>query len=53
VGDISFSDLLVGLGGGLRLDTPVGVIRFDLAVPANRRSFDPKWRVHFGLGHAF
>ncbi len=53
VGDISFSDLLVGLGGGLRLDTPVGVIRFDLAVPANRRPFDPKWRVHFGLGHAF
>jgi len=53
VSDISFSDLLVGLGGGLRLDTPVGVIRFDLAVPANRRSFDPKWRVHFGLGHAF
>ena len=53
VGDISFSDLLVGLGGGLRLDTPVGVIRFDLAVPANRRPFDPKWRVHFGLGHSF
>jgi outer membrane protein assembly factor BamA len=53
VGDISFSDLLVGLGGGLRFDTPVGVFRFDLAVPANRRSFDPKWRVHFGLGHAF
>ncbi len=53
VGDISFSDLLVGLGGGLRLDTPVGVIRFDLAAPANPRPFDPKWRVHFGLGHSF
>ena len=53
VGDISFSDLLVGLGGGLRLDTPVGVIRLDLAAPANPRPFDPKWRVHFGLGHSF
>jgi outer membrane protein assembly complex protein YaeT len=53
VSDISFSDFLVGLGAGIRLDTPVGLIRFDLAAPANGRPFDPKWRVHFGLGHAF
>ena len=53
VGDISFSDFLVGLGAGIRLDTPVGLIRFDLAAPANGRPFDPKWRVHFGLGHSF
>jgi outer membrane protein assembly complex protein YaeT len=53
VSDISFSDFLVGLGAGIRLDTPVGLIRFDLAAPANGRPFDPKWRVHFGLGHSF
>jgi outer membrane protein assembly complex protein YaeT len=53
VSDISFSDFLVGLGAGIRLDTPVGLIRFDVAAPANGRPFDPKWRVHFGLGHAF
>ena len=34
-------------------DTPFGLIRFDLGIPANRRSFDPRWRIHVGLGHAF
>ena len=53
VRDLSFTDLLVGVGAGARLDTPFGLIRFDLGIPANRRSFDPKWKVHFGLGHAF
>ena len=53
VGDISFTDLQAGVGAGLRFDTPVGVIRLDLGVPANPRAFDPKWKVHFGLGHAF
>jgi translocation and assembly module TamA len=53
VGDISLTDLQVGTGAGLRFDTPVGVIRLDLGTPANPRPFDPKWKVHFGLGHAF
>ena len=51
--DISFGDLQIGVGAGARLDTPFGLIRFDLGVPANRRSFDPRWRIHVGLGHAF
>jgi hypothetical protein len=25
----------------------------DLGVPANPRPFDPKWKIYFGLGHAF
>jgi outer membrane protein insertion porin family len=53
VGDISFSELLVGAGAGLRLDTPLGIVRFDLGIPVNRRDVDPKWRIHFGLGHTF
>ena len=53
VRDISFTDLQIGLGAGARFDTPFGLIRFDLGIPANRRSFDPKWRFHVGLGHAF
>ena len=53
VSDISLGDLQIGLGAGARLDTPFGLIRFDLGVPANRRSFDPRWRIHVGLGHAF
>jgi outer membrane protein assembly factor BamA/autotransporter translocation and assembly factor TamB len=51
--DISFTDLQIGVGGGARFDTPFGLIRFDLGIPANPRSFDPKWRVHIGLGHSF
>ena len=51
------SDLLqslqVGTGAGLRLNTPVGLLRLDVATPVNPRPIDPKWRVHFGLGHSF
>ena len=53
VGDISFTDFQVGVGAGARLDTPLGLIRFDFGVPANPRPFDPPWRFHIGLGHAF
>ena len=37
VGDMSFTDLQAGSGGGLRFDTPVGIIRLDLAAPVNSR----------------
>ncbi|HXW07823.1 MAG TPA: translocation/assembly module TamB domain-containing protein [Vicinamibacterales bacterium] len=53
VSDISLADFQIGLGAGARFDTPFGLFRLDLGIPANRRSFDPRWRVHFGLGHAF
>ena len=53
VRDISFTKLQVGIGAGARLDTPLGLIRFDVGVPANPRSFDARWRFHFGFGHAF
>jgi outer membrane protein insertion porin family len=53
VGEISLGDLQVGVGAGVRLDTPVGLFRVDFGVPANPRPFDPKWKIHFGLGHAF
>ncbi len=53
VSEISFSDLQIGIGAGARFDTPFGLIRLDLGIPANRRSFDPRWRIHIGLGHAF
>jgi outer membrane protein assembly complex protein YaeT len=51
--DLSFTDLQIGVGAGARFDTPFGLIRFDLGIPANPRPFDPKWKIHFGLGHAF
>jgi len=53
VSAISFADLQIGTGAGARFDTPFGLIRLDLGIPANRRSFDPRWRLYIGLGHAF
>jgi outer membrane protein insertion porin family len=53
VRDISLADLQVGIGAGARIDTPFGLIRLDLGVPANPRSIDRRWRFHFGFGHAF
>ena len=52
VGDL-LTSVQVSTGGGIRLNTPVGLLRFDLGVPVNPRPIDPKWRFHFGLGHAF
>jgi outer membrane protein insertion porin family len=53
VGAISLGDLQIAIGAGIRLDTPVGLLRMDFGIPTNPRSFDPAWRLHFGLGHAF
>jgi outer membrane protein insertion porin family len=53
LGDVRISELQVGAGAGLRLNTPMGLLRLDLSVPTSPRALDPKWRVHFGLGHAF
>jgi outer membrane protein assembly complex protein YaeT len=52
VGDLLRS-LQVGSGAGIRVNTPIGLLRLDLAVPVNRRPFDERWTVNFGLGHAF
>ena len=52
VGDL-LQSLQVGTGAGLRLSTPVGLLRLDVAAPVNPRPIDPKWTFHFGLGHSF
>jgi outer membrane protein assembly complex protein YaeT len=49
--DLSFTDLAVGGGGGLRLSTPVGLIRLDLAVPLPRNRRSP--RLYFSFGQIF
>jgi translocation and assembly module TamA len=43
----------VGVGGGPRYYTPIGVVRFDVAVPTFRRSNDDRFEVYIGLGQAF
>ena len=46
-------DLATAVGLGLRADTPVGVIRLDLARPLDRRPGDPSLKLYVGLGNAF
>jgi translocation and assembly module TamA len=43
----------VGVGGGVRYYTPIGAVRFDLAVPTFRRPNDDRFEVYIGLGQAF
>ena len=48
-----FGGLKVGVGAGLRYLTPVGPIRFDVAVPLQPGPGDPSVAVYVGLGQAF
>jgi translocation and assembly module TamA len=43
----------VGVGAGVRYYTSIGPIRFDVAVPTNRRPNDDRFEVYIGLGQAF
>jgi translocation and assembly module TamA len=43
----------VGVGAGPRYYTPIGVLRFDVAVPTFRRPNDDRFEVYIGLGQAF
>lgn len=53
--DEEFSGLKIGYGFGLRLDTPVGLIRGDVGFPASPTSSENrrKPRFYFGFGHIF
>ncbi len=47
--EIGFSDLAVGYGVGLRLDTPFSLFRLDLGIPSRGNS----QRFYFGIGQVF
>ena len=47
------STLFKSIGVGLRADSPVGPLRFDLAFPLDRLEGDSEYKVYFGLGQTF
>ena len=49
--DVSFGSLKVGGGAGLRLNTPVGLFRLDVATPLRRSG--RATRLHLAFGHIF
>jgi translocation and assembly module TamA len=50
---LGFGGLKVGTGAGVRLDTPVAVVRFDLARPLWRPAGSPSMRWYLSIGQAF
>jgi translocation and assembly module TamA len=46
-------DIRVGVGAGVRYYTPIGPIRFDIAVPVDRRQGEDSFEIYIGLGQAF
>jgi translocation and assembly module TamA len=53
VSSTSGSVYRVGVGAGVRYYTSIGPIRFDLALPTNRRPNDDRFEIYIGLGQAF
>jgi len=46
-------EIRVGAGAGMRYYTPIGPIRFDIAVPVDRRQGEDSFEIYIGLGQAF
>ena len=53
VRDIALRDLKIGTGFGLRIETPVGLVRLDYGLPFERDVDEPRGRVFVSLGQAF
>ena len=52
VSDFDFN-LRHSFGVGVRYDSPLGMMRFDIGFPLARRPDEHTYRFHFGLGQAF
>ncbi|MEO0882901.1 MAG: autotransporter assembly complex family protein [Pseudomonadota bacterium] len=48
-----FEDIRLGAGLGLRVSTPAGPIRLDVAFPLDQTEFDRDVQVYFSIGQAF
>jgi outer membrane protein assembly factor BamA len=47
------SDLRMSTGPGLRLSTPIGILRLDVGFNVNKRKDEPLYLLHFNMGHTF
>lgn len=51
--DVSSGEWHSGAGVGVRYATPIGPIRFDVAVPTSGKTGDNDFQLYFGIGQAF
>lgn len=51
--DELFDEFLSSAGLGVRYRSPLGLLRFDVAVPLDRREGDDSVRFYLGFGHVF
>lgn len=47
------SDLRVDAGTGLRINSPLGILRLDYGINLDRQSTEPRTKVFFSMGQAF
>lgn len=50
---LNSGDFRVGVGTGVRFYSPIGPLRFDIALPLHRQAKDDAFEVYIGLGQAF
>ena len=51
--DFKLKDLRPDTGAGLRVNTPLGILRLDFGVNLDRRAYEPRTRIYFNMGQAF
>jgi outer membrane translocation and assembly module TamA len=58
VGDVDLARLRGSVGAGLRYDSPLGPLRFDIGLKTSRRTFlngrrEGGWEFHLSIGEVF
>jgi outer membrane protein insertion porin family len=51
--DFNLKDFRPDAGAGLRVNTPLGILRLDFGVNLDRRAYEPRTRIYFNMGQAF
>jgi outer membrane translocation and assembly module TamA len=51
--DFRPDDLRVSLGSGLRLNSPLGIVRCDLGINVDRRPGESRSKIYISMGQAF
>jgi outer membrane translocation and assembly module TamA len=51
--DMKLSDIRVDSGAGLRVNSPLGILRLDCGVNLDRKAEEPRTKVFISMGQAF